>query len=165
MELTSAANRLLHATVAYSIFAVFLCAFVVLRLSWGHLPWGARERYSVRETALIVFPILAGVVALMAGIFLAQEATDILVVSRANPSWAMYSAVVCIAGLGLLLYALLSHIRESHRRYDILDASEDALSASDRHSRLLVLQAKTAVVWILAFVVGLLWLRQIANAG
>jgi hypothetical protein len=163
MDATFAAAKLLGSTFSYSLSIVAVCAFVVIRLSWGYRPWGSQQSYSIRETLSIVFPLLAGVVSIIAGIFAVQETADILIVARANHPWAAYAAALALSGLGGLTYVVLSHMRESRRRYDILDTSDNALTASDKYSQLVRVQAKGAVGWLFAFGIGILWLREIAN--
>jgi hypothetical protein len=163
MGIASAASRLLASVLSYSIFTVVLCAFVVLRLSWGYRRWRSGESYSLRETASIMFPILVSIVAVAIGIFAAQEAHDILAVARTNPGWALYGAAVSVLGLAGLAFAVVSHVRESQRPYNILDTTVNTLNASQNYSRLLLLQAKAAAVWLCAFGIGIWWLRDIAN--
>ncbi len=85
MGIASAASSLLGSILRYSIFAVVICAFAVLRLSWGHRPWRSGETYSLRETASIMFPILVSIIAVAVAIFAAQEAHDILAVAHTTP--------------------------------------------------------------------------------
>jgi len=87
---------------------------------------------------------------------------DLLFVAKARPVWGGCATVVLGSGVGLILWAFVSHFRDSSVKLDILDASERTSRAAARFLRVEDLQTNAAIAWIAAFSIALIWLGAIA---
>ncbi len=86
---------------------------------------------------------------------------DLIFVAQARPLWGLCAGAVLGSGVVLILWAVLSHFRDS-QTLDILDASDSTAKAAARFSRIEDLQTNAAVAWIAAFSMALFWLGAIS---
>jgi amino acid transporter len=156
-DVAEAADRILTNIVGYAAAALVTPIAIALQAL------RVRNDHSFREKLAFALPLMIIVEAIIAGLFVYSEFSDILIVKQDRRFWGIYASLLGLATCGGLAFVVLRYIRESRRAYDILDASEETAATGVEYSQTTVMAWKAFVLWLLAALFAVGWLNEISH--